>query len=399
MTNRPFTIRLFNIVEPVNSYYRDLIPYLEKQGWQVEVIISRAEYRSGRQNSWVGQDTRVHWTTNLGQTLDSRFGKLLIMIAYVFSAVSKTLFDRPVDRNLFLTQPPLFYLWGYVLKLVRKQPYFVVLMDIYPDIAIEAGLFNADSLLARSLTRLARDGLRHADGVIVIGRCMRDRVLHMGVSPERIHLVQNWADEETIYPVPHADNTFRIARGWQDKFIVLYSGNIGRAHYFDDLLEICRRQKSDTNIVFAFIGKGQRLKEIQGFKDKHALDNIVLMPFQQESLLAESLGSANVHFVSLRPEFSGLVVPSKFYGILAAGLPTVYQGSSEGEIACVIDEESVGKNVVLGDVEGLERAILAYRDDPALCRTQGRGARTLVETTYNRQGALQKYTRLLLNGG
>ena len=186
MRPRPFTIRLLNTVEPVNTFYHDLIPYWEEQGWQVEVIISRAQYRSGRQTTWIGEGTRVHWTTNLGQVTDTRFGKFLIMLAYVFSAILRTLAGPAVDRNLFLTQPPLFYLWGYALKRIRRQPYFIVLMDIYPDIAVQAGLFKIDSLPDRFLTRLARFGLQHADAVIVIGRCMQEKVLGMGVSPERI---------------------------------------------------------------------------------------------------------------------------------------------------------------------------------------------------------------------
>jgi glycosyltransferase involved in cell wall biosynthesis len=327
--------------------------------------------------------------------MDTRFGKFIIMIAYTLSAISQTLFDQPVDRNLFLTHPPLFYLWGVVLRLVRKQPYFIVSMDVYPDIAIQAGLIKEGSLLARSLTRLARFGLQQADGVIVIGRYMRDRVLKMGVCPERIHLIQNWADEETIHPIPHNENTFRIAQSWRDKFVVLYSGNLGTAYYFDDLLEVCRQLQSDTAIVFAFIGKGHRLKEVESFKEKYNLDNIVLLPFQSEDALVQSLGSANIHFVALRPEYLGLMVPSKFYGILAAGLPIVYQGGSQGEIAGVIGEENVGKIVSHEDVEALRKAILAYRNDPTLCRIQGQKARILVETTYNRQTSLQKYTELL----
>jgi colanic acid biosynthesis glycosyl transferase WcaI len=398
MTSRPFTVRLFNIVEPVNTFYRDLIPYWEAQGWQVKVIISRAQYRLGRQTDWMGKNTKVYWTANLGQAMDSRFGKLIIMIAYVLSAVTNTLLGQSVDRNLFLTQPPLFYLWGYILKLVRNQSYFIVLMDIYPDIAIQAGLLKENSLLARFLSRLARFGLQRADGIVVIGRYMRERVLNMGVCPERIHLIQNWADEETIHPIPHINNTFRIAQGWLDKFVVLYSGNMGTAHYFEDLLELCRRLRSDPNIVFAFIGKGQRLKEIENFKKKYSLGNVVLMPFQPENELVQSLGSGNIHFVSLRPEYSGLIVPSKFYGILAAGLPTVFQGSVQGEIAYVLKEYHVGKNVAHGDVEGLQTAILAYRNDPDMCRFQGQEARSLAETTYRRQTALHKYGSLLCDG-
>jgi glycosyltransferase involved in cell wall biosynthesis len=395
MSKRPFTIRLFNTVEPVNSFYRDLIPCLQEQGWRVEVIISRAQYRSGRQSPWIMGQTRVHWTPDLGQNTGTRFGKLLIMITYGLFAVIRTLFGRTVDRNLFLTQPPLFYLWGSILKKVRGQSYFIVLMDIYPDIAVQAGLFSAGSMLTRFLTRLARFGLQHADGVIVIGRCMQKKVLGMGVPPERIHLIPNWGDPQVNGQNPGPRNKFREEHHWQDKFIILYSGNIGTSHYFDDLLEVARRLRDHPDLLFVFIGNGARHKEIEAYKNRHALANVALLPFQPQERLPETLSAGDVHFVSVRDGFTGLVVPSKVYGIMAAGRPVLYQGVSWGEIALLAAEEDIGCVIPLRNPDALESALLTYVADSALIHRQGEKASRLINGIYGRTQACAAYSAVL----
>jgi colanic acid biosynthesis glycosyl transferase WcaI len=397
MSKRPFTIRLFNMVEPVNSFYRDLIPCWQEQGWRVEVIISRAQYRSGRQSPWIMGQTRVHWTSDLGQNTGTRFGKLVIMITYGLFAAIRTLFGRSVDRNLFLTQPPLFYLWGSILKIVRRQSYFIVLMDIYPDIAVQAGLFSADSILTRFLTRLARFGLQHADGVIVIGRCMQEKVLGMGVPPERIHVIPNWGDPQVNNQNPGPHNKFREEHHWQDKFIILYSGNIGTSHYFDDILEVARRLRNHPDLLFVFIGNGSRHREVEAYKNRHALTNVELLPFQPQERLPETLSAGDVHFVSVRDGFAGLVVPSKVYGIMAAGRPVLYQGDSWGEIARTITEEDIGSVIPLENPDFLEAKILTYLADSALILRQGLKANRLVKGIYGRTHACKSYTTVLSN--
>lgn len=395
MEPRPFTIRLFNTFEPVTTFYRDLIPYWESLGWQVDVIVSSAQYRSGRDQAWASGQTCVHIAPGFGLEANGRFAKLLIMLAYLLYAGLQSLFGRGVDRNVFLTHPPLFFVWGYVLQKLRGQPYYIVLMDLYPDVAIEAGIMNAGALPTRFLLKLSRFGLTRATGVIVIGRCMQARVQALGVPVDRIHLAPNWMDQERVVPLAHAENEFRTQMGWQDKFVVLYSGNTGTSHFFDDILEVSRRLQNRPDIVFAFIGHGQRWREIEAFRASHPRSNIELLPFQPLSMLSQSLGAGDVHFVSLRAGYTGLVVPSKVYGVLAAGRPLIFQGDSAGEMAHLVTEHPIGAWVALGDADGLEAAILRYATDGVLVKRHGRAARTLLESQYSKQQACEHYVEVL----
>ena len=395
MTDRPsFRLRIFNLVEPVTSMYPDLIPYWRSLGWQVETVISKTQYRAKRPQRWVVHCSSVHWTPSFGLRHRRSPGKLLIMLAYIIYAGLLSLIGPRVDHNLFLTQPPLFFVWGVVLQRLRSQPFTIVLMDLYPDVAIQAGLLTQEGLLTGLLLRLSRYGLQRADKVIAIGRCMEKRLLALGLDDSRIKVIPNWVDETAIVPLFRTENSFRYQMGWQDKFVVMYSGNIGISHNFTDILEVARRLKKNSELVFVFVGDGRRWPEIEYFITKHRLSNIKRLPFQPQSQLAQSLGAGDLHFICLRPGFAGLVVPSKTYGVLAAGRPILFQGEKAGEIARLIDEEDVGQIVTPGDTTGLEKAILRYLNDPFLLQRQGENGRRLAEGRYSKQAAQQAYTAL-----
>jgi colanic acid biosynthesis glycosyl transferase WcaI len=305
------------------------------------------------------------------------------------------LLGRGTDLNFFLTQPPLFAVWGYGLKLLRRQPYCCLVMDVYPDLAVQEGMLTTTSPLTRLLTFVSRLAWRQAAQVIVIGRCMQAYLAQAGVPPERIRVIPNWANETEVYPVPDVHNQLRQELGLEDCFVVLYSGNIGVSHYFDDLLAVARQLRQVSKLKFVFIGDGVRRREIEAAQQSNQLENIILLPFQPTARLPHSLSLGNLHFVSLRSGFEGLVVPSKTYGVLTAGRPLIYQGNLQSEIAQMISEEGVGAAIPCGDVEGLQGTILRYLNDPYLCRVQGRKALALSRGRYSRQQALRRYAHAL----
>jgi len=395
-------IRFFNAYDTAAPFFRNLIPYLiNDSGHQVEVVLSKAKYRSGgafeRAISNL-KGIRVVKAASLGLNPSSIIMKSLVLFAYLIHASVYSLVSHKVDCNVFLTQPPLFSLWGYVLSKIRRQPYCCVVMDIYPDLAVEFGILPRHSLWTSLLRSLSSFSLRKADSVVVIGRCMADKVRSKGVGKKKIHFIPNWADEQDIHPVRHSNNQFRKNQWWSDKFIVLYAGNIGIPQHFDDILAVAKGLQNDGNeeIVFVFIGGGSRFQELE-YKSA-ALDNVVLMPFQHEAYpLAEILSAGDLHVVPLKDVVTGLAVPSKTYSSLAAGRPVIYQGSEKGEIARMIIEEGVGEVIRCGDAEGLKRSILSYADQPARCKMQGAKARTLAEGPYSRERCLALYAAVFSN--
>ncbi len=392
-------VRFFNTYEPVTTFYRDLLPYLAERGIASEVLISSSEYRQGGRGNlseaFSSPEIRVKFISTHGIEPTRQVQKAVIMLSYVFGSMGKSLFGVAADINFFLTQPPLFNLWGWMLKKLRRQSYICVVMDIYPNVAVMDGMLPAQGLVTRLLTNLNRFALRRADAVIVIGRCMAERVEAMGVRIQKIHLIPNWANPEIVYPIVPEKNKLRRELGLDGKFVVLYSGNMGISHDFNDLLDVIRRCREEAVLHFVFIGGGMRRKEIEKVVAAYHLKNVNMLPFQPMERLAESLSLGDVHFISLREGFEGSVVPSKVYGAMAAGRAVIYQGDTNGEVARMIQEEGIGALVPPSTPGQLEQVIRNYMQCPDRVEQQGLAARRLTEGKYAASTIMESYYQVI----
>lgn len=386
-------IRCFNPVEPTSSYYRHLLPHLAAVGHDVSVLISDAIYRDAS-DSFSSKMAAAGVSVDLIKLGRRRAGhgrqRAALYARYILSSAPRTLLGPGADVNFFLTQPPFFFLWGLVLKALRRQRYIIVVLDLYPDVLVESGLASRRGLFVRLAGWLVRLGHRKADAVLVIGRCTRERMIRDGVRPDRIHLVPNWPPTD-VRLMPRLENSLRGELGIGSRFVVMYSGNMGVSHRFDDILEVAHRFRDEDRIRFVFAGDGPRRREVERAVAERELGNVLLLPFQPVEKLHESLALGDLHFVSLRKGFEALVVPSKTYGVLGVGRPVIYQGARTGEIARMIDEEGIGIVVDIGDVDSLERALRAYWTAHERVEAEGRRAVALAMGRYSRSAALERY--------
>jgi glycosyltransferase involved in cell wall biosynthesis len=307
------------------------------------------------------------------------------------------LFAPKADTVVLLTNPPLFSLLGVLAKRIRKERFVYILMDVYPDVAVQAGMLRKGSVSERLFRGISRFSLREADRVVVLGDDMRAVAIREGAAPQKVVIIRNWATPDRIYPVPPEVNPLRREWGLDGKFVVEYSGNLGVSHSFEDILAVAGELESLQEVRFVIVGGGKRYKEVERFVRERNLTNVLLKPYCEESALARSLSVGDVHYVSLRPGFEGLVVPSKAYGIMAAGRPMIYQGSAGGEIARMVEQEGIGYVIRPGDRNGLKDAILGlYRDEETRDR-MGRKARAVLEEKYSPAAGLGLY-RMVLAG-
>ncbi|HSJ10935.1 MAG TPA: glycosyltransferase family 4 protein [Longimicrobiales bacterium] len=387
-------IRFFSAVEPPFAYYRVLLPHLVRQGHTVEIVITDSEYRDQAGGAFPAFMERHGVRVNLVRVGAGKAGRGWRRVAlygrYVLSAVRRSLFGHAVDMNVFLTQPPLFFLWGMALKALRRQRYGVVLMDLYPDVLVESGLARRSAPHIRLAAWATRLGHRSADALFAIGRCTREYMIRAGVRPERVHLTPNWSND-AVRPIARLQNPLRDELGLGDRFVVMYSGNIGVSHDFDDIIEVARRMKNEDGIRFVFAGDGSRRRELERARDTEGLDNIVLLPFQPVENLARSLALGDMHFVSLRERFEAVVVPSKTYSVLNAGRAILYQGHTGGEIARMVEEEDIGLVVAPGDADALEAAVRRAMADPQQVAAWGERAHRLSQARYSQESAIQRY--------
>jgi glycosyltransferase involved in cell wall biosynthesis len=237
--------------------------------------------------------------------------------------------------------------------------------------------------------------LRSAQVNVVPGASMQRYLALRGIGNEKVRVIHNWADGELIRPIPPQDNRLRQEWGLEGRLVVGYSGNMGRVHEFETILGAAEALKIDAGIVFLFIGDGAHRKWLESEAQQRRLPNLRFLTYQPAERLGLSLSVPDIHLVTLRPEVEGFVVPSKFYGIAAAGRPTLFVGSTAGEIAQIVVDWQCGIAVQTGDVQGLAAAIKRLRSDSALCRKYGENARRVFEERFEKRIALAAWSEVL----
>ena len=285
---------------------------------------------------------------------------------YLFAAVRGLRLPRP-DLVLTLTTPPLLSLLGTLLKSVRGSRHFIWEMDMYPDVAVDLGYFASGGLLDRSVGALADFARRRADGIIALGECMKTRLIARGVAPEKITVADNWADGRAIQPLPRPGDPADL--------VILYSGNLGLAHDLDTITGAVAELRSDPRLRFLFVGSGGRRDELARFLVANRIDSVDLRPYVPRASLSESLSAGDIGLVTQRDATCGSVVPSKVYGLLAAGRPILFVGPADATPARIIRRFGCGWHVPVGDVAGLTDLLRSLADDREAVRRAGELAR------------------------
>lgn len=378
-------IRFVNTFEPVAPLYQDLFPVLEARGWEPVALLSRAAYRqAGTAEAAYPFRTRQVWSPAAFRRHKRWAGLSYFLLAPLH------LSREPAALDVFLTQPPMFFPLGGRISSRRHRPYMVHVMDLYPDLAAQYGMIRRQSAAYRLLARRSLHGLQRADGVLAIGRCMKEVLIAKGVEAERVVFVPNWSPVEGT-AAARRTNIFRRAHGLEDAFIVLYSGNMGIAHLFDTVLAVAESLAGRREIVFVFAGYGVRQGQVE--EAARRLPNVRVLGFQPPDVYAAMLGDADVHYLSLRSGVEGLVVPSKFYGAMVSGRPIIYEGTDFGEVARTIQEHDAGRVIEPGDADGLGAAILEYANHHDRAETAGHNARGAYERCYARDISVAAYVR------
>jgi glycosyltransferase involved in cell wall biosynthesis len=378
----------------------DLAFALAGDGHEVCVVTSRQRYDApdaqlpGRETIR-GVDVRRVATTRFGRSaIVGRGVDYLSFYAAMHRAVLSI--AAPGDMLIAKTDPPLVCVPA--LRAARRRALRLVnwLQDLYPEVAVRLGVPLMRGPVAGALARARDAALRAAAANVVVGERMAQIVRRSGVAPERIHVIANWCDDEHIRPLARADNPLRRDWGLADRFVVGYSGNLGRAHEFATVLAAAERLRADERIVFLLVGGGHRFDELAHAVAARGLTrSFRFMPYQENALLAFSLGVADLHWVSLRPELEGLVFPSKLYGVAAAGRPMVAIAAPDGEIARLVRAHDCGFVVAPGDAAGLADVLTRAAADPAGLAAMGVRARAMLDAQFSRRHALEKWRGVL----
>ena len=402
----------------------DLARFLAARGDRVSAIASRGVYGQERgalprQERIDGIDIhRVGTTIFGGRRLASR---ALDFVSFNLACLLKALTLPRHDVVICLTTPPFVALIGVVLKALKGTRFVFWTMDLYPDVPIAAGVIRRGSSLHRLFDRLDRFCMRRADSVVVLGRCMRQRIVAKGVSSSKLELINPWSDpvEVRVRPARGLEwpigtmaatrtgsvgrdgdagvvpNPFREQWGIGDRFVIEYSGNCGVGHDVASVCAAIRELKEDDAIRWVFVGGGVMRPRIEEFVANNGVRNVLMRPYQPRERLGELIGLGDVHLVLVADGFGGLLLPSKFYGVMAAARPVIYVGPPDSEVALVIEEVGCGFALPNGDGAALVAAIRSLQSDPAKALAMGLRGRRALESRYSIDIACERWRETL----
>lgn len=336
-------------------------------------------------------------------TKANKLSRIKNIISYYYAAKKATKLVHNVDYVFTISQPPIL---GGMLGVFGKKKLSAKLIyniqDLNPE-QIKAVDYSSNKPLLELLQKLDERTCEKSDLIITVGRDLVKTVnkRFKGRKIPKTVLINNWIDEKNIYPLP-ADNekvmAFKTVYNLKDKFVIMYSGNIGLYYDLENIIKIIEKFPAGTKtsdgreVVFAFVGSGSRLPMLQEYVREHGMRNVEFIPYQPKEDLVYSLNAADVHWCVNAKGIKGISCPSKVYGIMAAGKPMIGVLEAGSEIRCLIEESGCGKCCEPGDYEGINnilRNILTY-DNRTLIEVGMKG-RLFLEANLTKEKSIQKY--------
>jgi glycosyltransferase involved in cell wall biosynthesis len=327
----------------------------------------------------------VNWITFTG----------LVFLQLVFGAGRR-------DAVIVLSNPPILPFAALFNRWLRGTPFVYVIYDVYPDMPIALGLLSEDGIVARNWEWAMRVVYRNADAIVVLGDSMERRLRTKMTDVDRfgsdtIHVIQNWEDDEFIRPMAKVNNEFAREHGTDERFTLLYSGNIGRFHELETAIDAIGQleERGRDDVGMLVIGEGARKDDLREYVHSNGIDNVDFLPFQPRERLPETLTCGDASLVGIKPEMEGMCVSSKLYSSLAAGVPILAVVGEGDEVAQVVREHDCGADVEPGHAEAAADTLAQWADDEELASTLGENARHCFEQQYTREQAVERYRELL----
>ena len=367
-------------------------------GKDIRVITSRQIYdnpqaRLPRHETVHSVNVYRVWTSYFGR--QQIWGRSLDYVSFYFGAAWRLWrLARKGDVVIAKTDPPLISVPAMLVARLRGASTLNWLQDLFPEVA-SALQMRGMKPIAPLLRRIRNASLKNAKLNIVLGERMAKCLRGEGIPENQIRVIHNWSDGRNVRPVAKDANEMRRAWGLADRFVVGYSGNMGRAHEFETVLGAAERLMRDPRILFLFIGGGAKRAWLERQCATLGLTNVEFKPYQPRASLAESLSVPDVHLISLYPNLEGLIVPSKFYGIAAAGRPIVYIGDNDGEVPRLLREGHCGYTCAPGDTAGLADVLAKLAAEPTELSRLGVNARALFDDRFDKSVAMQAWRKLL----
>ena len=371
---------------PTGLLLRELSEHLIERGHRVDVLCSDSGYQA--ESTGEPPQATVHRIRSFAFSRSAP-ARLLSWLSFLAGAIIKSLCLQPYDLILVMTTPPGLSYLGWLHRLLRRTPFWIWEMDLYPDVAFGTGKLQKQSATTRLLSYLMNKPRHAAAGLIALGTCMKERLHNNGIPERNIVVAENWTTLE-VHPAKPIPKTGPI--------VVLYSGNLGLAHETQTISSVMLALRSDSRFRFEFAGGGARYVQLKDFCERNQIRNAEFLPFHQPNVFTDRIAKAHVGLITLEPECLGTVVPSKFYTLLAAGRPILFIGPGAATPARHIKSTNCGWQHEAGDATGVIALLYTLADNPHTISEAAKQSREAYTHYHSQQPGLQQLIRCLTGG-
>lgn len=325
---------------------------------------------------------------------NNSIGRTLNYFTFSISLAVKLLLSKNKTTIFTSTNPPFLGFLVACLTSLRRRKFNYIVQDVFPDGLIKLNKLKAKGIGSRIWRTFNRFTLRKANTVIVIGRDMKDWVIHTH-KPAYLKTcyIPIWQDGTLVKPLPLDKNKLIREHGLVGKFVIQYSGNMG---LWNDMKTFgLAANELNNDYRFLFIGDGIRKQELVNSLSNQSIKNSTFLPFQPKEMLNQSLTACHVALVSLNKGLEGIAVPSKVMGIMAAGIPVIALVPEKSEIALLIQEFNFGFSIEPGDFRACSKAITELKENEALRKELGANARNAFVNQFSTKVISEEYIKLL----
>ncbi len=382
-------------VVSTGQIFRTMAEYMQAHGFDVTVATGTPYYpgmeaKCPRREVMNGVTVRRLRNTTFSKK--STLGKLMNLVTFEINLFFYCIFCIPKEQLVLVaTAPPLAVLATAMGKFFRRYRVVMTVQDLYPDVLAASGMSRETKLSYRIMKAMMCKSMRACDRVVTISTDMQKH-LQNAYGLKSVPVIPNMTPE-TIRTVDAQEA--KAARGWADRLVVQYSGNFGVAHECETLLSAARLLREDAGILFQITGAGRNYDKLRAACEKEALHNVIFEGYAPIEQLERHLGTADISIVILSAAFRDVLLPSKYYGILASGRGTLLISGCESDIRRDIEREGVGIWFDHGEGERIAKTLRSLRETPDTLREMGTKARALYDARYTQQTILEAYHRLL----
>jgi glycosyltransferase involved in cell wall biosynthesis len=295
----------------------------------------------------------------------SILGRLISWILFYGTTLPVVLFKRK-DHLFLVSNPPLNFFFGFVFNILTHTKFSLLLWDIYPDIIIQSGVTSKGNPISRIWSFLNSIAFPKASRIFTVSEFLASEIAkyRKGLLTN-IRVIPTWTDAEKIKPIPKEENLFISEYNLFGKFVVMYSGNMGKTHDLETLIEVAELMIADTDVVFVLIGDGEKREKIVQQVSERRLRNVMVLPFQEPEMFPKSIASADIGIVTLAAGFENYSVPSKTYYLMAAGAVIFAIAKGRSELESIIGKFECGYRFDPGDANAIVQEIKSLSIDKA----------------------------------